>query len=1426
MMKIITSYLLLCCISLMSHAQVWIDMTDTYIINPRFDNNDRTTGWEGWEAFGAYNPKENAEHYQKSFNNYQTISGLQPGHYRVSLDAFYRIGNASNDYQLYTSGSYINYQSAKLYANSAKGDYETAIVPISSGATAKSLGGGTSKVGNSLYVPNNMEAANYWFEAGYYDNYVECEVGEDGMLTIGIYKNDFILEDWVCLDNWQLEYWGELVNTNSIQLSFSSIEMVNAETTYISADVQPNNATYRNVIWSSSDEGIAIVDHTGKIAAVSNGTCQIIATARDDSGVTASCTITVADNPATSNNIVINEIMAANVDVYLDPSQNYGSWVEIYNPTDKSVSLGSLYVSDDPDNLKKHQLISTYGVAPSHGFAVLNFDHFEVWTSGAYRQIDDKLNCDGGIIIISDGTQIIAQQKYPKAISRISYARVTDGNDEWGTTAFPSPGASNNSNKGFASEQLPAPTVDKDGQCFTGSLQVCVNIPAGTTLRYTTDGTAPTLDNGDTSETGLFTINNTTCFRFRLFQDGYLPSRVITRTYIYDTGNYQFPIISVVTNPDNLYDDNIGVFSQGQYGRPGNGNTSKCNWNMDWDRPVSFEYITTDNECLVAQECDFAMCGGWSRGWLPHSFKLKAKKTYDFENAFKTQFFDEKPYLKSKTLQIRNGGNDTSCRIKDPAIQQVVARSGMYVDYQSWQPVHVFINGSHYAVLNMREPNNKDYGEANYGIDTDEMDQFEISPDSGYVQMRGTDESFLRLVELSENAANDATFEEISKLLDIDEYINYMAVEFYVGNWDWPQNNVKGFRDVNDGKFHFVLFDLDGSLSTDTPFNTFFNKETYTFDTLHGFDYSRNTSVEGERRKLEIKFVTLFKNLLKNATFRKQFIDTYCIMGGSVFKPARVRSIVSEMSDYLSQGNYVYPNNTAYNLINSFTSSYNSNQVNQLKNCSHMKLSSTARQQATITTNVPEAKVLINDINLPYTDFDGYLFSPVTLTAVAPAGYRFVGWQNDEASTDYVSTKVKYPIPADGKLTLMAVFEKIPDDDMLATHITPIRVNEVSADNSMYVNDYFKKNDWIELYNTTDQDIDIAGMYISDNVNKPKKYQVPTDDEQINTIIPAHGYKIIWCDKLTNIGADIHTTFKLADEGGEIIISTDQYADTLIYAEHIGIQSFGRYPDGDDATYLMNTPTIAKSNLLNAYHSPYIIPDYGDILPGDANGDGSVDITDVVAIVNHILGKPSSKFVFEAADVKGDGSVDITDVVSVVNIILGKGAEAKTRNTSAVSYGTMMVAREDGLVNLTADKAERYSAMQFKVCVPDGCSLQEAQLHSDSDHATAFARTGKNRYTVLAYSINNALFNPTEEALLSLTLSDGNKVSIKDAQAVTADGLSVILNVVDEATGIASVDSNVDEGAIYNLSGQRVGSNVKALTKGVYIRNGKKFVVK
>jgi len=156
----------------------------------------------------------------------------------------------------------------------------------------------------------------------------------------------------------------------------------------------------------------------------------------------------------------------------------------------------------------------------------------------------------------------------------------------------------------------------------------------------------------------------------------------------------------------------------------------------------------------------------------------------------------------------------------------------------------------------------------------------------------------------------------------------------------------------------------------------------------------------------------------------------------------------------------------------------------------------------------------------------------------------------------------------------------------------------VSASNSVYVNEYFKKNDWIELYNTTADTIDVAGMYLSDNLEKPLKYQIPAAslvENNYTTLIPPYGYLLVWCDKLDPL-SQLHTSFKLSAEPGDVLLTAaDQtWCDTLSYITHNGDESAGIYPDGGGEFYVMTTPTPGKSNLINSYavayeeHNPYL----------------------------------------------------------------------------------------------------------------------------------------------------------------------------------------------------------------------------------------------
>ena len=164
----------------------------------------------------------------------------------------------------------------------------------------------------------------------------------------------------------------------------------------------------------------------------------------------------------------------------------------------------------------------------------------------------------------------------------------------------------------------------------------------------------------------------------------------------------------------------------------------------------------------------------------------------------------------------------------------------------------------------------------------------------------------------------------------------------------------------------------------------------------------------------------------------------------------------------------------------------------------------------------------------------------------------------------------------------------------------------MSAANGIFVNDFFKRNDWIELYNTTNADIDIEGMYLSDNLNKPNKYQIEKTDG-VSTIIPAHGFLVVWCDNLDPL-SQLHATFKLAAEGGDVLLTAadESWSDRISYTAMNSDETVGRYPDGCSDVFTMNVPTIDKPNIIGSYAISVSQPDINGI--SDMTADNTADI--------------------------------------------------------------------------------------------------------------------------------------------------------------------------------------------------------------------------
>ena len=1148
-------------------GKTWIDMTDLLLTNPGFTNNDKS-GWD-WtcDAQSQNADWDCMEFWSGTFNISQLIKNGPQGKYRLSVQAFYRCQDNDEGYNNYKNGT--EEITGYLYgANS-----EQKLVSVYSQTISSEGNGRWSPWWSNEKYPNSMQAARDAFDEGLYWNTLEFEAGGD--FRIGLKCESNIWSNWCIFDNFRLEYYGDMVKVSSISVEADKKELIIGETATATATTSPANATFTWVEWSSSNENVAVIDQAGVITGKSMGTATITATALDGSGTKGTMTITVGRNPATPNSLIINEIMAANVDEYISPAFNFDGWIELYNPTNRPVELYGLKLSDPANGEGPWTMPQVMGIIPANAYRVIWFDSADLRPD----QVPFKLDTDGGTILFTDeNDNVIASQEYPAALERISFARATDGTGDWGYTSTPTPGASNNGIT-LLTKQLAAPVVDQPSQLFNGSLTINVTIPGGCTLRYTTDGTLPTLQNGQTSTSGQFTISSTSNYRFRLFNSELLPSRVTTRSYILRDKDYYLPVVAVVTDPDFLYSTEIGVFEKGPNGRPGNGQDANCNWNMNWERPVNFSYIDANGDMVLNQDVNLEMCGGWSRAWTPHSFKLKGSKEMGGEKNLPYPFFEQKPYIRNRTLQIRNGGNDNYARFKDPAIQVILERSGIDIDCQGYQPVHEFINGNYIGVLNVREPNNKHYVYANYGWDEDEIDQFEMSPDSGYVQKCGTPDAFNELVDvLSPDAANAQTYEEICRVLDIDEFINYMAAQMYLGGTDYPQNNVKAYRYRDGGRFRFVIFDLDFAFNTSDQFNVFFNKEDYWFDQLRPASLGRIHD--------RIRLVTLFKNMLQNEDFRRRFIDTYCIMGGSVFESSRCESIIDELLARVQPAmrlNGESASSKASEIKSNFRNRLSS-AINTLKNYRTFNLSSTTARQVTLSSDVEGAKLYINGIEVPTNTFNGKLFAPAKLKAVAPAGYYFYTWRKDGVP---YSSKEEIDLP-ESDINLTAHFLAFSDAKKKQAGITPVRINEVSGSNDSFVDEYYKKGDWVELYNTTDLPIDVEGMYLSDNESKPTKYQITKGNTKAQTIIPAKGHLLVWCDKRETTDNGLHASFKIDGDGGQLILTAadKSWSDTFIYGAHDANTTIGRYPDGAAEVYTMNVATIAKTNRQSSYMTP------------------------------------------------------------------------------------------------------------------------------------------------------------------------------------------------------------------------------------------------
>ena len=242
--------------------------------------------------------------------------------------------------------------------------------------------------------------------------------------------------------------------------------------------------------------------------------------------------------------------------------------------------------------------------------------------------------------------------------------------------------------------------------------------------------------------------------------------------------------------------------------------------------------------------------------------------------------------------------------------------------------------------------------------------------------------------------------------------------------------------------------------------------------------------------------------------------------------------------------------------------------------------------------------------------------------------------------------------------------------------------------------------------------------------------------------------------------------------------------------------------------------------------------------PGDANGDGSVLVNDVVYTVNKILGIEADDFIFRAADMNSDGNILVNDVVLIVNTILGvkpSTAALAPRHMNAFETLSMADSRTAyGMTEfgITLSNAGRYTAMQFDMELADGADIADIKVSMPTDHSVAYRRIDDTTVRVVVTSLTNEAL--AEGAQLSISMKDaaGKTVAFTNGRAACNNGQMVGImpgsTVLGGTTGIDGVNAEFAPADVYSIDGKVVKKNattLDGLKPGVYVVNGRKVVV-
>ena len=582
--------------------------------------------------------------------------------------------------------------------------------------------------------------------------------------------------------------------------------------------------------------------------------------------------------------LIVNEFMASNgttlQSVYYRDGQwhyEYPDWIEIHNCSGVAQNIGGMYLTDDLNEPAKWQIPA--------GITIGRGNYWVVFASGkseplvdffGYHHTNFKLDADGEEVVLvdRDGNTPVDGIMYGDQSGDISFGRYPDASEDWRYLGTPSPGGENN---GAYEDEVDGVAVSRNRGFYDAPFTVIITCDTpGATIYYSVDGIEPGKSGGrfptGIKYTGPITISQTTCLRARAIKTGWKPSPIDTHTYIFvqdvktqspngerpgtgwpasgyfngqmidygmdpdivydpayagyiDQALLSLPTMSLVTEVDNLFDEEIGIYVHaGSEGRL-------------WERPASLELIYPPNpegpgfpdlvEVPDGQggtrwelprdmqggfqaDCGIRIRGGYSRsGSNPkHAFRVLFRSGYGPTSLnyplFGDEGVDEFRAFDLRTCQNYSWAFDGSSQ--NTLVREVWSRdtqgqmSSPY--YTRSRYYHLYINGHYWGIYQTQERSEANWAASYMGGDADDYDVLhsdwtvgrEMSPTDGNTTayrrlydaaMAGfsSNSAYFRVQGLNADGTPNPSYE---KMLDVDHLADFMILEYYTGDRDGP----------------------------------------------------------------------------------------------------------------------------------------------------------------------------------------------------------------------------------------------------------------------------------------------------------------------------------------------------------------------------------------------------------------------------------------------------------------------------------------------------------------------------------------------------------------------------------------------------------------------------------------------------------------